>query len=194
MILEQGKYEQPDSGVFIGIIADVVELYGVKTKFGEKNKVRIVWILDKNDSQGKPYRVVFQKNAVMHEKSDLFKAVRAILGDNPPVTFDTESLIGRANQLFIMKEKDPSTGKEFANVKGINALPAGAAVPKVPADFVRAKDKKPAAAPAQQNAPATQPVATPTQSAPAPQPASYQATGQYTPPAPPAAQSTNATF
>lgn len=195
MILEQGKYEQPDSGIFIGVVADVVELYGVKTKFGEKNKIRIVWILDKNDKQGKPYRVVFQKNASMHEKSDLYKAVRAILGENPPVKFDTETLIGRANQLFIMKESDPS-GKEFANVKGINALPAGTAIPKIPADFVRAKDKQ-AFVPGQPlNTPAASgPVATPA-SAPAPvsQPASYQASGQYTPPAPPAAQSTNASF
>ncbi len=188
MILEQGgNYEKPDSGMFIGIVADVVELYNVPTKFGPKNKVRIVWILDKNDSQGKPYRVVFQKNATMHEKSDLYKAVRAILGTAPPVKFDTEGLIGKANQLMVLKEKDDA-GKEFSNVKGISALPIGAVVPKIPAYFVRFKDKKPFV-PGQVQpgspvaaTPATQPVVQP------------QATGQFTPPPAQAPQSTNATF
>jgi hypothetical protein len=175
---QNSTFEQPDSGIFIGVIADVVDLYGVKTNFGEKNKVRIVFVLDKNNSQGKPYHQYFSKNASMHEKSDLYKAVRAILGTNPPVVQNTEQLaqllIGKAVQLFIMKEPN-AQGKEFSNIKGINALPPGAAIPKIPTDFVRAKDKS-----VPQAQPAVQPAAS--------------FTGQYTPPAPPAAQTTNASF
>jgi hypothetical protein len=202
---QNSVYEQPDSGIFIGTVADVVELYGIKTKFGDKNKVRIVWILDKNNSQGKPYHAVLQKNATMHEKGDLFKAVRAILGTNPPITQNTEQLasliIGKANQLFIMKEKNEQ-GKEFSNIKGINALPPGAVVPAIPADFVRAKDKKQfvpgqavgnTAAPTPFTQPAPQSTAA-SFGASAPAPVAVQAKAQYTPPPPPAAQSTNATF
>jgi len=193
---QNSTYEQPDSGIFIGVVADVVDLYGIKTKFGEKNKVRIVWILDKNNSQGKPYHAVLQKNGTMHEKGDLFKAVRAILGTNPPVIQNTEQLaellIGKGNQLFIMKEKNEQ-GKEFSNIKGINSLPPGAVVPKIPIDFVRAKDKKPYV-PGQPGTAATP--GQPAQAPPQQQPVQQQptATGQYTPPAPTSPQSTNATF
>jgi hypothetical protein len=137
-----GNYEKPDTNTYVGVIADVVELFGVQTTYGIKNKIRIVWVLDKLDSQGKPLRVMRQVNAVLAERSDLYKIVTSILGQAPPARgFDTESLIGRANQLFVMKEK---TGdKEFANVKGIMPLPTGAVVPKIPADFTRAKDRKP---------------------------------------------------
>jgi len=195
---QNSTYEQPDSGIFIGVIADVVDLYGVKTKFGEKNRVRIVWILDKNNSQGKPYHAVLTKNGTMHEKADLFKAVRAILGTNPPIVQNTEALaqllIGKASQLFIMREKNEQ-GKEFSNIKGINALPPGAVVPKIPTDFVRAKDKKPFV-PGDNLAAAARLQATAGTPAPQAQPVQPAASvaGSYTPPAPPAAQSTNATF
>lgn len=197
---QNSTFEQPDSGIFIGIVADVVDLYGIKTKFGEKNRVRIVWILDKNNSQGKPYHATLTKNASMHENADLFKAVRAILGTNPPVVQNTEQLaqllIGKPSQLFLMKEPN-AQGKEFTNVKGISLLPPGAVVPKIPTDFVRAKDKK-AFVPGQGGAVAATPfAAAPGQSAPQAQPVAQpapQAAGVYTPPAPPAVQTTNATF
>jgi len=143
MILDQGgNYEKPDTNTYNATIADVVELFGVQTQYGVKNKIRIVWVLDKNDSTGKPLRAMRQVNAVLTEKSDFYKIVTAILGQAPPIRgFDTESLIGRPNSLFILKEK---TGdKEFSNVKGIMPLAPGVVAPKIPADFTRAKDRKP---------------------------------------------------
>jgi len=179
MILDQGgNYEKPDTNTYNATIADVVELFGVKTIYGEKNKIRIVWILDKNDSTGKPLRAMRQVNAVLTEKSDFYKIVTAILGQAPPVRgFDTECLIGRANSIFILKEK---TGdKEFSNVKGIMPLAPGVVAPKIPADFTRAKDRKPFVPnqPGAQAAPAaTQaaPVATAAGVGPVPTPAPAQ--------------------
>lgn len=134
-------FEKPDSGVFAGTLADVVDLGIVPTKFGAKAKVRLVWVLDKNDSEGRPFRVIRQVNATMNEKAQLFDVVKSILGTAPPVPYDIEALIGRSNQLVIIKENGPD-GKPYVNVKGILPLPAGLAAPKIPADFVRAKDKK----------------------------------------------------
>lgn len=139
MIIERHEYENPDPGLFIGVIVDVVELYDVPTRFGPRNKVRIVWILDKCDSQGKPYRVTLQANATLNEKSKLFDAISHILGAPPGARFDCESLIGRANQLFV--ERADVNGKDYANVMAIMPVPAGAAVPQIPARFVRSKDK-----------------------------------------------------
>lgn len=169
MILDQGgNYEKPDSNTYVGVIVDIVDLLNIQTTYGVKNKVRIIWLLDKNDSTGKPYRVMRQVNATLTERSDLYKIATQILGQAPPIRgFDTESLIGRANLLFVQKTKAPNE-KEYANVMGIMPLPAGAAIPKVPADFVRAKDRKPfvpnqpgqGQAPAQAAPAQPQPVAT----------------------------------
>ena len=152
-------FEKPDSGVFLGVVADVVDLGLVQTKFGAKAKIRIVWVLDKNDSEGRPFRVMRQLNATMNEKAQLFDLVKGILGTAPPVPFESETLIGRANQLVIIKET--VADKVFVNVKGVLPLPTGAVAPKVPADFVRAKDK-----PKQAGQPATV-AGTATQAAPA---------------------------
>lgn len=118
MILDQGgNFEKPDSNTYVGVIADVVELFNVPTPNGLKNKVRIIWILDKNDSTGKPYRVMRQVNAILTERSDLYKIATQILGQAPPIRgFDTESLMGRANFLFIQKTK-AANDKEYSNVK-----------------------------------------------------------------------------
>jgi hypothetical protein len=145
MIIEKnsGNFENPKSGAYVGIVADVAELLNVPTRFGPKNKVRIIWILDQKDSTGKPYRVMEQVNASINEKARLFEIAKGVLGTPPNAkSFDTESLMGRSNQLFIVVERGED-GKDYAHVKGILPLPQGAAVPVVPAEFVRSKDKKP---------------------------------------------------
>ena len=142
-------YEKPDSGSFVGVIADVVDLGLIPTKFGIKAKVRIVWVLGKadgsgyaNDTEGNPFRVMSSVNATLNEKSDLFKLVRSILGAAPPVPYDVEQLIGKSNMLFVVREIDEATKKEYANVKGIVALPANIPALAIPATFVRSKDKQ----------------------------------------------------
>ena len=147
MIIEnnQKDFEKPDTGTFLGTIIDVVDLGKVQTTFNgqvrEKVKIRIVWVLDKTDSEGNPFRVMRQVNASMNEKAALYELVKGILGGAPPVPFDDETLIGRSNQLVIVKEPDLKTGKVYANVKVILPLPAGAIPPQAPQGFVRSKNK-----------------------------------------------------
>jgi len=143
-------YERPTSGAYLGVIADTVDLGVVATKFGNKMKVRIVWLLGKADgsgyavdSEGSPFRVMSELNASLNEKSELFKLVRGVLGTPPPAgPYDVEQLIGKSNQLFIVLEKNADGTKEYANVKGILPLPPGVTPLTVPATFVRHKDKK----------------------------------------------------
>ena len=58
------KFESPDAGMFLGTIIDVVFLKQVPSKnpkFPEpKDRLRIVWVLDHNDSEGRPYRIIEQ--------------------------------------------------------------------------------------------------------------------------------------
>lgn len=165
MIIENSAkvFEKPDSGMFLGTIIDFIDLGKVPTKFGLKTKIRIVWVLDKNDSEGNPYRVIYQANASMNEKAKLYEQVKSILGQAPAAPFDSEVLIGRSNQLYVAKEKDPITGNEFANIKLIAPLPSGSVPPPIPQGFVRAKDRQQQVAPqsgttavAQQTQPVTQ--------------------------------------
>jgi hypothetical protein len=141
MIIEPSKnYEKASSGLFLATVIDIVDLGKVTNQFGTKVKIRIVWVLNANDTEGKPFRVIRQCNASINEKSALYDIAKSILGTAPPAPFDSEILIGRSNQLVIVKEADPKTGKEFANIKAILPLPAGAIPPQAPADFKRAKD------------------------------------------------------
>lgn len=155
MLIENNQkiFEKPDTGQFAGTIIDIVDLGKVRTKFGEKVKVRIVWVLDKNDSEGQPYRVMRQLTASVHEKSQLTEVVKGITGQAPVAPFDPDTLIGRSNMLWITKEKDATSGKDFANVKAILPLPAGMAAPPIPQGFVRSKDR-PVTVYAQSGAPA----------------------------------------
>ena len=169
MIIEKnGSYENPKSGAYVGVVVDIAELYNVPGKFGPRNKVRIIWILDQKDSTGKSYRVMEQVNASINEKARLYEIAKGVLGTPPNAkSFDTESLMGKANQLFIVVEKGED-GKEYAHVKGILPLPQGAVVPTVPTDFVRAKDKQPYTPPGN---PAPAPAAATATTVPAPAPA-----------------------
>src|SRR4029077_11041335 len=150
------NFEKIPTGRYYGTIIDVVDLGKVKNSFGEeKTKVRVVWILNANDSQGVPFRAIRQVNATVAaqpRKSNLYEICEGVFGTAPALPFDTETLIGRSNELVIMLEKDPNNGKEFSNVKVILPLPAGVIPPQAPQGFVRAKDKP---ARPQQQRPAT---------------------------------------
>jgi hypothetical protein len=170
-------FEVPDGGLFLGTIIDVMEAFQQPTKFGPKDKVRIVWVLGKVDgtpaldSEGKPYRAVGSYNASFGDKSSLYQIVQQILNAAPPLLKSTEELsallIGRSNQLFITKDPNlQKPGSFFANIRGVTPLAPGQVPPQVPAGFVRQKDR-----PKTQAGPAGRPVQTyaqpPAQQAPA---------------------------
>jgi hypothetical protein len=144
------EFEKPASGAYNGVLVDTADLGLIKTQFGDKMKVRFVWVLGKldgtgyaTDSEGKPFRVMSEMNQTTNEKSDLYKAIRGILGTPPPAgPYDVEQLIGRNNQLFIVLEPSKDGTKMYANVKGILPYPATLTPLAIPADFVRLKDKK----------------------------------------------------
>jgi len=168
-------YEKPESGDYIGRIADVVDYVEDQPRWGKKNVpvLRLVWVLNANDTEGKPFRVAKKYTASMHEKSNLYSDVKSILGTAPPVPFESEDLIGKCNRLVI--EQEENDGRVYANIRAILKMLPGAVAPSVPADFVRAKDR-----PAQTNgtrayaAPAVQAAKAPAPQAakPAPQPQS----------------------
>lgn len=173
LISDNGKtFTNPPAGQYIGVVADVVDLGLVKTSYGEKAQVRIVWLLfgatatgqlvPYNDAEGRQFRVFRQASQSMNPKAKLYETVRDIQnGELPSVPFESETLLGKSNLLYVLLEK-AQNGKEYANIKVILPLPATIVPPAVPTGFVRHKDRDKA----RQQAPAA--VATVATPAPAP--------------------------
>ena len=145
------QFELPPSQQYFGRIIDVVEFKKDKVWQGQIKKdvphVTIVWVLNAVDSEGRPFRAQITCPQSMDDRSTLYKTVSAILGTAPPVPFDTDSLIGIGNLLYIQQEpakNNPS--KIFANIKTtMPVMPAQAnLVPPVPADFIRDVNRPPA--------------------------------------------------
>jgi hypothetical protein len=153
MNIGQGKvFERPTGGAFLGTIIDVVDMPQQPTKFGPKDKIRILWVLSHIngapylDKEGAPFTIAGFYNATMTDNSNLSKALRQILQAQPPLITNTDDLsrllMGRSNQLFLTQEPDQKKPNEFvAFVAGISPLPPGVAPPQTPAGFVRYKDK-----------------------------------------------------
>lgn len=172
----QKPFEQPNAGMFLGTIIDVIDRPNVQTSYGIKNKVLIVWVLSQVnnqpalDSEGRPFRAVEHFNGSISPKSNLYKRLEQILNAAPPLITNSEQLsellIGRSAQLFLVKNPNPQfpndPTKAFTNVSGSVPLQAGQVAPTAPAGFVRAKDR-PAQPQSQNTAPA------PAYGAPAPQ-------------------------
>ena len=160
MLIPQAKvYEKPEAGPHYGVIIDVVDLGNITTTFNGQAKtypaIRFIWSLGTVGKDGKPLQVYSQKlNASSwHEKGNLYKTVKMILGQPPLPTLDPEQLIGQVRQLFISRDKSPDGTKDYANIVGIVPAP-GVNLP-VPADYVRVKFR-----PQQTAGPQGQPVQT----------------------------------
>jgi hypothetical protein len=146
MIIEPGgkKFEKPDAGAFLGTVIDVIDLGLVPSKNPKfpdaKNRTRIVWVLDKNDSEGKPYVIIEQPPTRMNDggggskKSRLYEIWEGILQAAPTVPYETENLIGKSNLLYLGKDGD------FVKILGFMPVPFGKTPPTAPAGFVRDKD------------------------------------------------------
>jgi hypothetical protein len=156
MQFSTGKdFTKPTPGMYIGIVADIVETPNVQTAFGIKNRVRIHWLLFNLatgqlmvDAKGEPIEAVAFVNASAAPTGDLTtKFVTPILGQVPPPITSTELLeqliMNRANVLILTQApnpKDPS--KPFVNVTGIGPIQAGMPAPAgIPSTYVRAKNK-----------------------------------------------------
>jgi hypothetical protein len=149
MEFNKGKdFEQPNAGMYLGTIIDVVDMPNCQTAYGLKNKVRILWTLTNVDNspaldkEGVPLTVAFIKPASQHEKSDVYKMLSQILNGPPPLMNNTEDLanllLNRSNVLFITKTPHETIpGKFWANVTGVAPLQPGQIAPVAPKGFVR---------------------------------------------------------
>jgi hypothetical protein len=140
----ESKFTPAPEGLHQAVCVDVVELGLVKTPWGEKEKVEIVWQLDaENDETGKRFEVRKWYGLSLHEKANLRKDLECWRGrkftKDELTGFDLEKLIGANCQLQVI-HNITDEGKTFANVQAI--VPHNNKVPKiVPLDYTRRKDR-----------------------------------------------------
>src|SRR5271157_839674 len=149
MEMTKGKvFQKPDAGLFYGTVVDVVDMQNYPTQYGLQNKVRILWILNKQDNtpaldvEGKFLTIAEFHNAKTAENSNLTKALRQILNGPVPLLNSTEELaallIGRSCSLFLVKSPNPKNPENpYTNIQGHAPLSPGQVPPRIPADFVR---------------------------------------------------------
>lgn len=184
MIIPTKTYEKPDSGIYHGVLADIVDLGIVQTTYQGKvttyPAVRFVWVLDVNGKDGKPLIVTQRYNVSnFHERSNVYKALKQILGAAPNIKQDIDSYLGMTRRLIIQRDQSADGNKDFANIMGYLPPEPNKVVP-IPTGFVRDRDK-PVVEQAKnrtQQAPQQRPQQAPQQAAPASQPTSSQPTQQ----------------
>ena len=172
---ESGKsFAKPASGKYIGTVIDVVDLGICKSKNPQfpdpVHRVQIVWLLNILGSDGKPVEYSEAPSVKLSEPgkyraSRLYEIASGILQGpipQPFTTFDIESVIGKSNELFIVKTGEGNDAR--STIAGFLPVPPGVTPPGIPVDYKR-KPHKTAAAPAGQPAQPTQP-AQPAQAAP----------------------------
>jgi hypothetical protein len=159
---DQKDWERPEDGTYVGVIADVIDLGEVQTGFGVKPKVQIMWLLDAFDSDGHQHRVSSFYTASLHEKANLRKALKSILGADVSGQFDLEELLGINNQLVLQTTE--SGEKTYTNVIAILKAPKGPRM-EIPDDFVRKSEKEDTKKQVKKAAPQLKKVAAPVQTA-----------------------------
>lgn len=160
------EFEKPETGMYHGVLADVVDLGDVTTTYDGKSKtqhmIRMVWYLDclgKDkvnfpDTFGKQLSVAERFNLSLDERANLYARLKQILNTAPPPEYDVEQLIGITRKVFIIRETGDN-GKEYANIKGISAADPSVTV-SIPQGFQRRSAKPAPAAPQTASASAAQ--------------------------------------
>jgi hypothetical protein len=115
IVVTEKVFELPDEGVHNVVISEVVDLGLVETKFGTKDRVRIVFeVTDQNDSEGNPLKLFVSANKVLSPKSTL----GILLNDLGVVVsgdFDLEDLVG-IKAIGVVKHTVGENKKTYANI------------------------------------------------------------------------------
>ena len=143
MIVKQKQYTPPPEGIHPAVCVDVVDLGMEETPWGSLHKCRVTWEIAHTMSDGRRFTANKKYTVSLHEKSNLFKDLKAWRGR--PFTaeelagFDLEKILGAPCQLVITHEE--KEGKVYGNITALlkadakNRLQASGA-------FIRVKDRE----------------------------------------------------
>lgn len=143
-----GEFVNAPPGTYAAICVDVVDLGMIETNYaGEvksQHKIRLVWQLDENQPNGKPFMISKRYTLSLHEKAALRKDLESWRGrpftDQERAGFDVEVLLAAPALLNVLHNSNG--GKTYANVAGIMKLPKSM-FPPTQNGYVRVCDREP---------------------------------------------------
>lgn len=139
------EFTPAPAGTHQGVCVDVVDLGLVKTQWGEKRMVRVVWQIDETMDTGKRFIVQRRYTASLNEKAALRHDLEAWRGR--PFTadelkqFDVENVLSANALLNIVHQT--KEGKTYANVKSLSPILKTMTKLEPTADYVRVQDREP---------------------------------------------------
>jgi hypothetical protein len=139
MLIERKSFEPAPDGEHLVTCVDVVDL-GMQTgKYGEKRRLKLVFVVDEQDSEGEAIRVTDFVTASIHRTAKLTPYVKALTGKAPGRSFNTETLIG-CSCAVTTEQRTNEDGTVFANITDKRTLRKGERPPLMPIDFKRTED------------------------------------------------------
>jgi hypothetical protein len=152
------RFSTPPEGSFPAIAVDIHDLGMVSNKFDpeapDRHMCRIVWQLDEEDDNGKPYYIKNDYTASLHEKAKLRKHLESWRGRAFTATelfgFDLETIL-HTGCLLSITHAQGNRGGTFANIGAVMKMPRGMVAPAL-RDYIRLKDRAPVE-PAQRSKP-----------------------------------------
>jgi hypothetical protein len=118
----------------------VVDLGLVDGAFGTKHMIRIDWMLDETDTEGRRFIVRKRYTASLNEKARLRADIETWRGkkltEKDTQSFNLEVLIGKSCQIQVVHNLS-ADGRTFANVQAVIPLGKGQLALGVDPSFVR---------------------------------------------------------
>ena len=148
------KFEPAPEGGKAITLCDVVDLGEVVTDWGTKDMMRLHYLtpdtFEGEEGEAMHFMVVERCTKSLYDgsgkspnPSKLYTRVKALTGQAPQFDtdgkFDVEGLLGKS--LFANIVHNVSGENTYANIDTAMPHPKGTKAPKIPSDFVRAKDR-----------------------------------------------------
>lgn len=137
------RYENAPEGLHPAVCCDVIDLGIVKTQFGDKHMVRLVWQIEATNKDGRRFTPGRQFTASLDRRANLRKVLEGWRGRAFTAAeeekFDLENLLEKCCQIQI-QHVPADGGKVYANVVTVVPYPKGMDALKV-VDYVRKKDR-----------------------------------------------------
>lgn len=142
-----GDFVPAPEGAHPAVCVDVIDLGMVTTDYrGVKktqHKVRIVWQIDEDQENGKPFVVNQRYTLSLHQKATLRRDLESWRGrsfsEEELTAFDLENLLGVGAIVNVVHTR--REGSTYSNVAGVMKLMKGVSAPN-PRDYVRVCDRK----------------------------------------------------
>ena len=120
----KGKdFKIPSEGTVQAVLSTVKDLGLVDTVYNgeakKTRKVQFIWQIDEKDEDGGRLLVFERFTLSLHEKSMLYKRLKGLLGKNPPLSFDLETLVGTNTNLVLVHNQGTDKNgqvKTYANI------------------------------------------------------------------------------